>query len=188
MTGVLSGGIVYEYTEEPSNYGLVKINADGSLQLLKDFTTLQDQYKKLDFATVEGAKPAATTPKAPKCATSLIKEDGFNNNFTIPITPTSDDSAKILSAGVSPKPTGKLIAISDWNVKLTVKDVNGNIITGLAVKPLADDASNTPGTNTGTGTGTGSPNPSPSDKNAGSYMKPGVFAAVIVPLAAAFFV
>ena len=34
MTGVMSGGIVYEYAQESNNFGLVQINDDGTAQLL----------------------------------------------------------------------------------------------------------------------------------------------------------
>jgi len=41
MTGVYSGGLVYEYSEEGSNYGLVTINSDGTITEGADFTALQ---------------------------------------------------------------------------------------------------------------------------------------------------
>jgi len=43
MTGVYSGGLVYEYAEEGSNYGLVKINGD-SVSELPDFSALKSAY------------------------------------------------------------------------------------------------------------------------------------------------
>lgn len=45
MTGVYSGGLVYEYSEEGSGYGLVKING-GSVSETKDFTALQSALQK----------------------------------------------------------------------------------------------------------------------------------------------
>lgn len=43
MTGVYSGGLVYEYSQEPSNYGLVEISG-GSVSELPDFAALQSQF------------------------------------------------------------------------------------------------------------------------------------------------
>lgn len=44
MTPVYSGGLVYEYSEEPSHYGLVKIQ-DGKAKELDDFKTLANAFK-----------------------------------------------------------------------------------------------------------------------------------------------
>ncbi|KAK4115471.1 glycoside hydrolase family 72 protein [Canariomyces notabilis] len=154
MTGVFSGGIVYEYTQESNNYGLVEMNEDGTAKLRGDFETLQAQYAKLNFTEIQSQKPpTGETPKPPACSPSLITTKGFNNNFTIPVPPPGAE--EIIKNGVSPKPSGKLIEISDWTVKYEVRNSNGNVITNLAVKPLADDAINEPGTNTEAGTGTG---------------------------------
>ena len=44
MSSVYSGGLVYEYSEEDSGYGLVKINGD-SVTENEDFTELMNQFK-----------------------------------------------------------------------------------------------------------------------------------------------
>lgn len=181
MMPVMSGGLIYEYSQEASNFGLVQINDDGSAQLLQDYHTLAAQYAKLDFSSVEGGKPAATTPNPPQCDASLIQEVGFDNNFTLPSVP-DDGSQDVINNGVSPKPSGQFVPITDWTVKLTVKDVDGSVIQNLAVKPLNGEA-NQPGTNTGSSV----PAPSPSGKNAAPIIAPGVAAAAI-PLLAALFV
>ncbi|KAE8353209.1 Glucanosyltransferase-domain-containing protein [Aspergillus coremiiformis] len=45
MTGVYSGGLVYEYSEEPSKYGLVEING-GKVKTLPDFDALKSAFEK----------------------------------------------------------------------------------------------------------------------------------------------
>jgi 1,3-beta-glucanosyltransferase GAS3 len=40
----LSGGLVYEYSQEESDYGLVVLNANGSVSLRADYDNLQSQY------------------------------------------------------------------------------------------------------------------------------------------------
>lgn len=45
MTGVYSGGLVYEYSQEPSNYGLVDLSS-GTPSELPDFQALADAYAK----------------------------------------------------------------------------------------------------------------------------------------------
>lgn len=148
FSSVFSGGIVYEYTQEDNEYGLVQVNKkDQSVTLLKDFYTLKDQFAKLDWKKVQGvkSKKEGSAPKAPKCDKKLINSNDFNGNFTLPDMPPNVD--KILAKGVSPKPNGKLIDISDFKVKYTVKNADGSVISNLAVKPLSSDESNAPGTN-----------------------------------------
>jgi hypothetical protein len=76
MDQVFSGGIVYEYTQEENNYGLVDMKEDGSATLMSDFLTLKEQYSKLDFKALQGQKPPADTGSntPPKCSSSLIKD------------------------------------------------------------------------------------------------------------------
>ena len=141
MTGVLSGGIVYEFAQEANNYGLVNISGDGSAELMPDFNTLKAQYAKLNFTAIEGAQlPSTAAPTPPKCDPSLITSDGFSTNFTLPAVPPG--AQDIIDNGVKPTPSGKLVTISSWTVTFTVKDVSGNVIQGLAVKPLADSETN----------------------------------------------
>ncbi|PYH41284.1 1,3-beta-glucanosyltransferase gel1 [Aspergillus saccharolyticus JOP 1030-1] len=45
MTGVYSGGLVYEYSQEPSNYGLVKIQ-DSKVSTLADYDALKSALAK----------------------------------------------------------------------------------------------------------------------------------------------
>lgn len=141
MDEVFSGGVVYEYTQEPNNYGLVDLHEDGTAQLRSDFVALQEQYSKLDFAAIQSQKPpAGDAPNPPVCSADLITNEGFANTFKLPEMPPG--VAEIIEAGVSPKPSGKLVDIADWNVKFEVRNPDGSVITNLAVKPLPDDAVN----------------------------------------------
>ncbi|KAF9586493.1 1,3-beta-glucanosyltransferase gas1 [Lunasporangiospora selenospora] len=42
MTGIWSGGVVYEWSQEENNYGLVRIQGDNSIQTLPDFDHFKD--------------------------------------------------------------------------------------------------------------------------------------------------
>ena len=53
MTGVYSGGLVYEYSEESSHYGLVEINSD-SVKELPDYDALKTAFQKTDNPTGDG--------------------------------------------------------------------------------------------------------------------------------------
>ncbi|KAM3586808.1 1 3-beta-glucanosyltransferase gel4 [Umbelopsis sp. WA50703] len=47
MTGVWSGGVVYEWSQEDNNYGLVKMDASGSVTPLPDYQNLKNQLAKV---------------------------------------------------------------------------------------------------------------------------------------------
>jgi 1,3-beta-glucanosyltransferase GAS3 len=116
--------------------------------------------------------------QAPACATKLIKGDeGFTSNFTLPVLP---ETSQLIRNGVRPAPVGRIVAISDYSVKSVVRNPDGSSVTGLAVKPLADNASNTPGTNAGAGGNGGSGG---GDKNAAA--RPSSSFGVIVVVGAA---
>jgi len=141
MTDVFSGGVVYEYTQEENNYGLVDIHANGSITLRSDYYSLKNQFAALDFKTVQGAKPpSAPAPKAPVCDKKLITTKGFNNNFTLPVLPPGAE--EIIEGGVSPKRNGKLVTIDSFVVKQAVSNTDGSFLKDLAVKPLGDDEIN----------------------------------------------
>jgi hypothetical protein len=64
MTSVYSGGLVYEYSQETNNYGLVQINTDGTVSELPDFGALQSAYSGTPNPTGDGGYLASGTPNA----------------------------------------------------------------------------------------------------------------------------
>ncbi|ODV87467.1 glycoside hydrolase family 72 protein [[Candida] arabinofermentans NRRL YB-2248] len=46
MSGVFSGGLVYEFAQEPNNYGLVDFDSEGNAHLLRDFHTFKERITK----------------------------------------------------------------------------------------------------------------------------------------------
>lgn len=139
----LSGGLVYEWTEETENYGLINAYANGSAQLRQDFVALNSQYAKIDVSLITSGNSTASSLKPPQCAASLISNDGFGNNFNIPNPPPGAD--QLISSGVSNPPTGKLVSVTQTAVQVPVYDVNGAAITGLAIKSIS--GANKPGNN-----------------------------------------
>ena len=71
MTSVYSGGLVYEYSQEDSDYGLVKVSGD-ELKELSDFSALQSAFKKTANSEGDGGYNktggASTCPKQEKPA------------------------------------------------------------------------------------------------------------------------
>ncbi|OAA60937.1 beta-glucanosyltransferase gel2 [Niveomyces insectorum RCEF 264] len=200
MMSVFSGGVVYEYANEVSAFGLVNISSDGSVDILPDYYTLQAQYSKVDFKSVQSTKADGTAAKPPVCSAKLIANaTAFAANFTLPSLPPG--AAAILAHGVSPLPSGKIVPISDYTVKTPVRNPNGTDVTNLAVKPLANNAINTPGTNSasssasssggggdsGSGSGSGSGKKNAGLGRADLMWTPAVALCVVLPSLFALF-
>ena len=142
---------MYEYSEEPDDFGLVTINSDGSVKLRTDYETLQQQYNTLDIPSLQSTNAQDTSVKAPPCDSSLIVESGFANDFTVPDIPS--DAQDMIDNGISNPNNGKIVSVSDTKVMQPVQDSSGKTIQNLAISPLPEDQSNTPSNQTSTGTG-----------------------------------
>lgn len=168
MTPVMSGGLVYEYSQEASDYGLVNIASNASVQLLPDFDSLQGQYNKLNLTAIQGTKATNTTVTPPTCTSSLIQESGFNNNFTIPSIPSGAQT--LIDNGVKSNNVGKLVAVTNTKVSQVVQATDGQIMD-LSITILADDQSNTPSGQTPSTTTSAAPAASKTKKSAASTLK-----------------
>lgn len=148
MTSIMSGGLVYEYyQEESNNYGLVAFYDNGTSQLLVDYDNLQKAYNKLDVKALQSTDPSATSIKSPRCSTGLLSSDNFNTSFTLPPLPSGGQ--KLIQGGISKPMQGKLVPVTQNSVSLPVYSSSGSLLKNLAIKPLANDQSNTPdGSNT----------------------------------------
>ncbi|KAI5310895.1 hypothetical protein KEM55_003520 [Ascosphaera atra] len=142
MSEVWSGGLVYEWTQEANNYGLVKVNSDGSAKLLNDFATLQSQFSKLDMNKLQSVNSTDSKATAPKCSKNLIKESSFPNDFTLPDLPPGGQD--LIDNGVTDITAGKIVDIKNKKVKAKVTDENGKEISNLELKTVDDSTSNTP--------------------------------------------
>ncbi|KAI4623684.1 hypothetical protein J4E80_003496 [Alternaria sp. BMP 0032] len=152
----LSGGLVYEYSHEEANYGLVEIDQDGSVALMKDYDNLQSQFNKLDLSALEATNPQSTELKAPECDGSLITAEQFSKNFTIPaVCPGCQD---LIDNGIENPTNGALVDIGDTNVKQKVTGSNGQQINDLSLNVVSNDGSNTPGGENTSPSGTDSGN------------------------------
>jgi len=162
VSPVLSGGMVYEYSEEPADYGLVQINSNGSAQVLPDYDTLQKQFNTLNITYLQGLPAQNLSVTAPKCTASLITTSGFDSNFTIPDVPPG--AQNLIDDGISPAPVGKMVSVTATKVSQVVQQSNGDVIQGLAITILADDQSNNPN---GASATTSSSSPSATKKKNG---------------------
>lgn len=164
MNPYFSGGVVYEYTQEKNDYGLVVLNSDGSVKLKTDYNNFASQLASLNITELQSTSNSVDATPFPKCASSLIKDKGFPKDFAKIPSPPDDGLAELIEDGVENPKTGKLVTISNLKVKQVVKDSDDSVITGLEVKRLTDG--NVP-TQTSTGSVT-----APTQTSAGSVTAP----------------
>jgi len=100
MTSVFSGGLVYEYSMEPNNYGLVKIDSPDAedVTLLDDFERLKDAFKKTPNPDDDGGYNANGKPS--ECPP---KSELWEAEDEVP--PMPDNASKYLELGAG-KPRG----------------------------------------------------------------------------------
>ena len=66
MTSVFSGGLVYEYSEEENNYGLVEISSSGNITTKEDYDNLKSELAKVtDPSGDAGASSNNTASECP---------------------------------------------------------------------------------------------------------------------------
>lgn len=98
MTAVYSGGLVYEYSQEASNYGLVDLTG-GSLKELADFSTLQSAYSKTPAPSGDGGYK--TSGAASSCP-ALNEPSWVVGTTLIPATPSGASKYFTDGAGTAP--------------------------------------------------------------------------------------
>jgi hypothetical protein len=148
----LSGGLVYEYSQEPDDYGLVVISSNGTINILQDYINLKGQYDKLNIKLLQNTAAASSSTNPPSCSSNLISSSSFTSNFSIPAIPSG--GSDLINNGISNPPSGKIISLGSLSVTYDVYNVTGQQITGLSVKSL--NSANIPGNSTTSGQGSGS--------------------------------
>jgi len=125
MTGVFSGGLVYEFTQESNNYGLVEIAKDESVEIFKEFDSLEEAFSKAP------ANPTIPNIKKVERPVDCPAESSFENitaNLTLPTTLGEE----YIKDGVDKKKFVKGKFVSSPTLKTSFK------ITGSDGKELSD--------------------------------------------------
>ncbi|KAE8357047.1 Glucanosyltransferase-domain-containing protein [Aspergillus coremiiformis] len=180
MTQAFSGGLVYEYTQEENNYGLVKINNSDTATLLVDFENLQKQYAKLDMKRIQASNSTQTSFQAPKCSPDLIKNGTFLSKFDLPSRPSKVQD--MINNGLSQANSGKLVDVKTTAISQKIYDHTGKEVSDVQLKALSSGESNTPGGSTSGGSGSSS---SETKANAAGKMTASFMGLLIGAVAAA---
>ncbi|KAL2827526.1 Glucanosyltransferase-domain-containing protein [Aspergillus cavernicola] len=164
MTQSFSGGLVYEYTQEENDYGLVKLNDNGTITLLVDFENLQNQYAELDMDRISASNATQTSARPVTCSPDLIQNSTFSTNFTLPAKPPGVQ--RLIDDGYDEVNAGQLVDVESEDIPQTVYNHRGEEVTGVRLNVLASGQSNEPGNST-SGSGSGSSSDSDSDSDDG---------------------
>jgi hypothetical protein len=105
----LSGGLVYEYTQESDNYGIVAINSSTEVTLLQDYVNLQKEFAKIDMSSLTAVNKTAEAQETTACAASLITESTFLANWDLPTRPKGGDD--LVTSGITSASTGALTSV-----------------------------------------------------------------------------
>ncbi|KAF8417063.1 Glucanosyltransferase-domain-containing protein [Tirmania nivea] len=143
MANSWSGGIIYEYSEERSGYGLVTLSKNGDIKLTKEYDNLRAQYRKIDFTQVAGYKP--TIQERQTCsAANILDQDAlknkFNYSFDLPKNPAPHFIYKNYTSTVK---GGRLLELSSYRTSSKVLSSAGEELTDLELK-ITVDTPNTP--------------------------------------------
>jgi len=101
MTGVFSGGLVYEYSEEGNGYGLVTIDGD-TVTPSSEFTALESAFAAQANPTDNGG--ASSTSAASTCPTESAEWDVASD--ALPAIPAAAEKFMSSGAGTGPGLTG----------------------------------------------------------------------------------
>ncbi|KAL8419065.1 hypothetical protein RB594_002316 [Gaeumannomyces avenae] len=97
MTGVYSGGLMYEYTYEANKFGIVKLNGDN-VEELEEFAAFQKAMK--DFPAPTGLAGASTSQKTSQCPA----KDQYWHIETTSLPAFPKDAQKYLDNGAGKGP------------------------------------------------------------------------------------
>ncbi|KAL4964862.1 1,3-beta-glucanosyltransferase gel1 [Aspergillus stella-maris] len=152
MTGVYSGGLVYEYSQEPSDYGLVKIK-DNKVTDLDDFDTLKKAYAKT--ANPEGDGGYNKTGGANPCPARNAPNWDVSSEDTLPAMPEPAKKYFKNGAGDGPGFSGSGSQTAGTPSSSNTTDGEGNTVDGTASSAGSGSNSTSDSDDTDTGAAAG---------------------------------
>lgn len=202
MIDIFAGGIVFEYSNEPNNFGLIEIDEDDqSVTLREDYHALSKQYDSVNWDKIKNIKEDdIKVVDPPNCSNIEIKGSKFAKEFDI-IPATPEDAGDLMENGSGNKNVGKLLDSVSYDHKYKIYDGDDEVTSSfsLNVAPDADVSDAGPnkfagapgpkntGGGGGDGEGNGDGNGDGDDESAAGHVAAGIF-AVAAPLVAGLFV
>jgi len=137
-----SGGLVYEYTQEASNYGLVDLSNNGSITYRQDFINLKNQYANASIPKI--LEDEVDETDIVKCDADIVTEiyPKFGANFTLPEQP--EEITELIENGVNATNYGKLLdGVEAKQSNFTIYNVSDDEVKNATVIFKASDEINT---------------------------------------------
>lgn len=142
MNHVIGGGLVYEYSQEASNYGLVSLNDNNTASICIDYDNLKRQYSKLDTDALQFLNTNSSKIKPYKCAPDLINTPKFPKSFDLPEIPPGGN--ELIKNGIQKPNRGRIVDVKSTKISSTVYDSSGKEIKNLSLKILGEGGINKP--------------------------------------------
>lgn len=169
MTKVFSGGLVYEYSEEDNNYGLVKISNDNkTVSTNDDFDNLKSEFSKTSNPKGDGDYQSDLDYS--KCPSV---NSNWNATSKLPSTPKG--ALKYVNAVVDPEGNG-FDASTQWACVDGDNDVddsddykNGKKTASSSSTKTSSSSSSSSGSGSGSGSGSSSSSSRQSGANTLNY-------------------
>ena len=97
---MLSGGLVYEYSEEDNNFGLVSLNDNGTVSLRVDFGNLQKQYNSLNLKLLQSGGSTLINNGVSNPPSGKIVD--VSGNLKVPVAIYALDGTELPSLSIKP--------------------------------------------------------------------------------------
>lgn len=121
MASIIKGGLIYEFTEEPNNYGLVKVLPDQNIQLLEDFHRARTQLNSIP-SKINYQEASFVHIEPPRC------EGSYKNLFTTRNLPPCV-AQDLVNQGIRVQPGGYVELTKDLlQSPYKVFDVDGSLV------------------------------------------------------------
>ena len=191
MISTFAGGVVFEYSNEENEFGLVEISSkDGSVKLLDDFKALKKQYDSVDWTKIKNIKQdSIKVVDTPKCSDIKILGKSFPSNFDeVPDMPR--DASRVMENGSGNKNVGKLLTtVNSNNDQFKILDGSKDVTKDYTLNTVSEaGVSDAPERNTNGGGSGGSGNSNGGDgEGSAAGFVPSAIAAVMAPLIAGLF-
>lgn len=131
LVNTFSGGLVYEYSQEASDYGVVEVSSNGDISYLEDFPYLQEQYQNATIPTIYEDDIEDT--EAPECDADRITAiySDFGADFDLP---ELDEIKQLIEYGVNASRVGEILSdVSARSSNYTIYNTGSAVVDDATV-------------------------------------------------------